>query len=112
MAPHRPQLKAGIIGDDHFGPVHHVKGDAIARPDAARGHSARQAFGLDRKPFISPHFFVKNKRRALRSSLRLVHQSACWSYFHLAGLPLLIGRAKLDRLRYRAISVSGKRLRL
>jgi hypothetical protein len=112
MVPRSPQLKAGIIGDDHFGPVHHVNGDAIPRPDAAQGEAARQAFGLDRKPLVRPHFFVKNKCRTFWPSLHLVHQSTCWGHFHLAGLPLLMAGSKLDGPRYRAISVSGKRLRL
>ena len=33
------QFKTGIVGDDHFGPVHHMKDDAITRSDAARCHS-------------------------------------------------------------------------
>jgi hypothetical protein len=57
-------LKAGIIGDDHFGSVHHVKSNAITRSDAARRQAAREAFGRDRKPLVSLHIFVKNECRA------------------------------------------------
>jgi hypothetical protein len=41
-----------------------MKDDAITRSDAARCHSPRKAFGLRRKPFVSPHFLVKDERRA------------------------------------------------
>jgi hypothetical protein len=59
-----------------------MKGDAVTRSDAARCQSARKAFGLRRKPFVSPNFFVKDECRAFGPSLRLVHQSTRWSHFH------------------------------
>src|SRR6267378_802700 len=40
----RTQLEAGIVGDHHFGPVHHMNGDAITGPDAARRQSACKAY--------------------------------------------------------------------
>jgi hypothetical protein len=59
-----------------------MKGDAIARSDAARCQSARKSFGFGSKPLVRPYFLVKDERRALWPSLRLVRQSIRWSYFH------------------------------
>ena len=77
-----------------------MNGDAITGPDAARRQSACKAFGFRREPLVSPHLFVKDERRTLRPSLRLVRQSTRQNPFSLAGLPLPIcgtqtGRAAL-----------------
>jgi hypothetical protein len=88
-----------------------MNGDAIARPDAARRQSARKLFGLSCEPLVSPRFVMKDEGRASGPGLRLMHQGGYWSHFHwlvsLAGMP----GARLDGPRYRAVSVSGKRLR-
>jgi hypothetical protein len=49
-----------------------MKGDAITRFDAVRRQSAREAFGFGRKPFISPHFSVKDEGRAFWPRLCMV----------------------------------------
>jgi hypothetical protein len=59
-----------------------MKGDAITRFDAVRRQSARKALGFGRKPLVSPEFFVKDECHVFWPSLRLAHQSTCWSHFH------------------------------
>jgi hypothetical protein len=49
-----------------------MKGDAITRFDAVRRQSAREAFGFGRKPFVCPHFFVKDEGRAFWPRLCMV----------------------------------------
>jgi hypothetical protein len=89
-----------------------MNGDAITGPDAARRQSACKALGFRREPLVSPHLFLKDERRALRPSLRLVRQSARQSRFHWLVSRCRYAAPKLDGLRYRTISVSEKRLRL
>jgi hypothetical protein len=55
---------------------------------------------------------VKDERRTLRPSLRLVRQSTRQIRFHWLVSRCRYAAPKLDGLRYRTISVSEKRLRL
>ncbi|WP_198026582.1 hypothetical protein [Bradyrhizobium sp. ARR65] len=74
----RSQVKTGIIGNNKFRPVHHVKHHAIARPDAACRHSARNRFGFAEDPLVGPGLLVKDESCAPGSGLRLRHQSVEW----------------------------------
>jgi hypothetical protein len=49
-----------------------MNGDAITGPDAARRQSACKALGFRRKPFVCPHFFVKDEGRAFWPRLCMV----------------------------------------
>ncbi len=73
------QAKTGIIGNNKFRPVHHVEHHAIASPDAAGRHSARNHFGFAQDPLAGPSFLVKNESCAPGPGLRLRHQGVEWA---------------------------------
>jgi hypothetical protein len=78
----RAKNKAGVIGNQHFGPVQHMQHDPIARPDAARRHPARQALRLGSEPFVTPRLVVEDECCAFRTRLRLMDQRVDWRHFH------------------------------